>query len=60
MKRFLFVLTVFKDAEKGSTTMYRAYEAETVEQAREMLRKECAEKNRACMIKQTYIEYNAE
>jgi hypothetical protein len=56
MKRFLFVLRVFKDDGKSTATMYRSYEAKTLEEAREMLNKECGEKNRACMIKHTYIE----
>jgi hypothetical protein len=56
MKKFLFVLKVFKDDGKSTATMYRSYEAETLEKAREMLNKECDEKKRACMIKHTYIE----
>jgi hypothetical protein len=56
MKRFLFVLRVFKDDGISTGTMYRSYEAETLEKAREMLNKECGEKKRACVIKRTYIE----
>jgi hypothetical protein len=56
MKRFLFVLRVFKDDGKSTATMYRSYEAETLEKAREMLNKECGEKKRACMIKRVYVE----
>ena len=56
MKRYLFVLRVFKDDGKSAVTMYRSYEAETLEKAREMLNKECGEKKRACMIKHIYIE----
>jgi hypothetical protein len=56
MKRFLFVLRVFKDDGKSTVTLYRSYEAETLEKAHEMLNKECGEKKRVCMIKRIYIE----
>lgn len=56
MKRFLFVLTVFCDDGKSTRTIYRGFEAKSEEEAREMLRKECAEKKRVCAIKRVYVE----
>lgn len=56
MKRYLFVLRVLKDDGKSAVKIYRSYEAENEEEAREKLRKECAEKKRVSQIVRTYVE----
>ena len=61
MREILFRARTVSESEylddgRSAATMYRSFEAETLEQAREMLNKECGEKKRACMIKRTYVE----